>query len=131
MARNEGWVNVGIRRDTAEFAVESIRRWWNEMGCFNYLNATGSLYTLKQPAYLTAGCKTGLTIPCRISVKREYHHQELAAGLLNLERSDFEIDCHSLDWIAADFHCCFDNYSPPPDCPVCRREIENYLLRFQ
>jgi hypothetical protein len=28
VGRNEGWVNVGIDRDTAEFAVESILRWW-------------------------------------------------------------------------------------------------------
>ena len=45
MTRNEGWVNVGISRDTAEFAVESIRRWWKEMGCFSYLNATSLLIT--------------------------------------------------------------------------------------
>jgi hypothetical protein len=30
--RNEGWVSVGIDHDTAQFAVNSIRRWWNEMG---------------------------------------------------------------------------------------------------
>jgi len=29
---NRGWVSVGIDHDTAEFAVESIRRWWREMG---------------------------------------------------------------------------------------------------
>ncbi len=29
---NPGWVSVGIDHDTAEFAVESIRRWWDEMG---------------------------------------------------------------------------------------------------
>jgi hypothetical protein len=29
---NEGWVSVGIDHDTAEFAVETIRRWWYEMG---------------------------------------------------------------------------------------------------
>ena len=29
---NEGWVSVGVDHDTAEFAVESIRRWWQEMG---------------------------------------------------------------------------------------------------
>ncbi len=28
---NIGWVNVGIDHDTAEFAVESIRRWWNKI----------------------------------------------------------------------------------------------------
>ena len=30
---NQGWVSVGIDHDTAEFAVQSIRRWWLQMGC--------------------------------------------------------------------------------------------------
>lgn len=29
---NQGWVQVGISADTAEFAVESIRQWWKQMG---------------------------------------------------------------------------------------------------
>ena len=29
VAANAGWVNVGTDHDTAAFAVESIRRWWN------------------------------------------------------------------------------------------------------
>jgi len=29
---NLGWVNVGTDHDTAEFAVKSIRRWWEEIG---------------------------------------------------------------------------------------------------
>ena len=37
--RNEGWVSVGIDHDTASFAVESIRRWWLEMGKSVYPNA--------------------------------------------------------------------------------------------
>jgi len=32
VANNLGWVNVGTDHDTAAFAVESIRRWWNAMG---------------------------------------------------------------------------------------------------
>lgn len=32
LAKNKGWVSVGISADTAEFAVNSIRAWWNEMG---------------------------------------------------------------------------------------------------
>jgi hypothetical protein len=32
LLRNEGWVSVGIDHDTAQFAVNSIRRWWKEMG---------------------------------------------------------------------------------------------------
>lgn len=34
--RNEGWVNVGIDHDTAEFAVESIRQWWTHLGRKTY-----------------------------------------------------------------------------------------------
>src|SRR5712691_133229 len=37
--RNVGWVNVGIDHDTAAFAVESIRRWWNEVGKPEYPQA--------------------------------------------------------------------------------------------
>lgn len=29
---NTGWVSIGIDPGTAEFAVDSIRRWWREMG---------------------------------------------------------------------------------------------------
>jgi len=32
VARDEAFVNVGITHDTAEFAVESIRRWWRMLG---------------------------------------------------------------------------------------------------
>lgn len=32
LQKNEAWVSVGISHDTAEFAVETIRTWWNEMG---------------------------------------------------------------------------------------------------
>src|SRR5262245_46062058 len=32
MAANAGWVSVGVDHDTAEFAVESLRRWWRNMG---------------------------------------------------------------------------------------------------
>jgi transposase len=39
ITNNEGWVNVGIDHDTASFAVESIRRWWDIMGCKSYPDA--------------------------------------------------------------------------------------------
>jgi hypothetical protein len=39
VAKNQGWVNVGCDHDTASFAVASIRRWWNCMGCSMYSNA--------------------------------------------------------------------------------------------
>ena len=45
MNRNEGFVNVGISRDTSEFAVESVRQWWHLMGEMNYPDAGGLLIT--------------------------------------------------------------------------------------
>ena len=39
VAKNQGWVNVGVDHDTASFAVASIRRWWNSMGCEQYPDA--------------------------------------------------------------------------------------------
>jgi hypothetical protein len=45
LTENEGWVNVGITHDTAEFAVESIRRWWNRMGHQVYPEARELLVT--------------------------------------------------------------------------------------
>jgi hypothetical protein len=37
--RNEGFVNVGTSHDTAEFAVESVRRWWRWIGRRGYPQA--------------------------------------------------------------------------------------------
>src|SRR3989344_4668344 len=34
--KNNGFVNVGISHDTSEFAVESIRQWWKNIGKKNY-----------------------------------------------------------------------------------------------
>ena len=45
LTNNTGWVNVGIDHDTAEFAVESIRRWWLEMGEAVYPRARRLLIT--------------------------------------------------------------------------------------
>ena len=42
---NAGWVSVGTDHDTAEFAVESIRRWWFKMGAARYPNARELLIT--------------------------------------------------------------------------------------
>ena len=45
LAANAGWVNVGLDRDTAAFAVESIRRWWEEDGQARYPEARRLLIT--------------------------------------------------------------------------------------
>jgi hypothetical protein len=45
LTANQGWVSVGIDHDTAEFAVESIRRWWQQMGRLRYQPAGELLIT--------------------------------------------------------------------------------------
>jgi hypothetical protein len=45
IADNAGWVNLGISHDTAVFSVESIRRWWYELGAARYPTATRLLIT--------------------------------------------------------------------------------------
>lgn len=45
LSTNTGWVSVGIDHDTAGFAVESIRRWWREMGGIAYPRAHRLLIT--------------------------------------------------------------------------------------
>jgi hypothetical protein len=45
LTRNAGWVSVGIDHDTAAFAVNSIRRWWQKMGRPAYPRARSLLIT--------------------------------------------------------------------------------------
>jgi len=45
LAQNTGWVSVGMDHDTAEFAVETIRRWWKDMGRAVYPQANRLLIT--------------------------------------------------------------------------------------
>jgi len=45
LVHNQGFVNVGIDHDTAEFAVASIRRWWHQWGHTLYPGKTALLVT--------------------------------------------------------------------------------------
>jgi len=45
LAKNAGWVSVGIDHDTATFAVRSIRRWWRMMGRHAYPSAESLMIT--------------------------------------------------------------------------------------
>jgi hypothetical protein len=45
LTANAGWVSIGIDHDTAEFAVETLRRWWRYMGSPLYPRATTLLIT--------------------------------------------------------------------------------------
>jgi transposase len=48
IGKNKGWVSVGITKDTAEFAVNSIRSWWYQMGKEDYAEA--------KKIFITADC---------------------------------------------------------------------------
>jgi len=43
---NKGFVNVGVSNDTAEFAVESIKQWWKQLGKKHYPKAKELLITV-------------------------------------------------------------------------------------
>ena len=45
LKNDTGWVNVGISKDTAQFSVESIRRWWQHLGQNLYSKATNIMIT--------------------------------------------------------------------------------------
>ena len=48
LTKNAGWVSVGISSDTAEFAVASIKKWWQKMG--------SSVYKKIKKILITADC---------------------------------------------------------------------------
>ena len=63
VAANTGWVNVGTDGDTAAFAVESIRRWWQAVGALAYPDAGRLLITAdagESNGYRTRAWKAGL-----------------------------------------------------------------------
>ena len=45
LSNDEGWVSVGYTADTAEFAANTIRRWWHQMGQHRFGDATRLLIT--------------------------------------------------------------------------------------
>ena len=45
LGANTGWVSVGVDHDTAAFAVNTIRRWWRNMGRRTYGRADSLLIT--------------------------------------------------------------------------------------
>jgi hypothetical protein len=45
MTNNQGWVSVGINHDTAYFAANSIRQWWERMGQRRFPRARALLIT--------------------------------------------------------------------------------------
>jgi hypothetical protein len=63
LAANAGWVNVGTDHNTAQFAVESVRRWWKDRGSTDYPAAGRLLITAGaggSNGYRTRAWKAGL-----------------------------------------------------------------------
>jgi hypothetical protein len=40
LARDIGWISIGVSRDTAQFAAASILAWWQQLGAASYPDAT-------------------------------------------------------------------------------------------
>lgn len=45
LTNNNGWVSVGTDNETSQFAVETLRRWWKNMGSKRYPKAEDILIT--------------------------------------------------------------------------------------
>jgi hypothetical protein len=63
LAASTGWVNVGTDADTAAFAIEPVRRWWQDQGHAGYPAARRLLVTADaggSNGYRTRAWKTGL-----------------------------------------------------------------------
>ena len=45
LGHNKGWITIGITKDTAEFAVQSIKNWWFNMGIYYHNRASRLLVT--------------------------------------------------------------------------------------
>ena len=48
VGRNEGFVSVGVTKDTSQFAVQTIRTWWKRLGQRHYPDA--------RTLFITADC---------------------------------------------------------------------------
>jgi len=43
LCNNSGYINIGVSKDTSEFACDSIRNWWHHEGQYRYTHATSIL----------------------------------------------------------------------------------------
>ena len=120
IAANRGWVNVGIDHDTAQFAVNSIRGWWQHLGQTGYPNATrlqitadcggsnGNRLRLWKVELQALAQETGLEIAVchlppgtskwnRIASPVLLHHDELARQAAGLAGDDDQPDRRDQD----------------------------------
>ena len=82
LTANTGWVSVGVDHDTAEFAVETVRRWWLQMGRQAYPSATRLLLlalwrrsaTIARPRAGKDAVRTAPCGDCQQRLSPFYHH---------------------------------------------------------
>jgi transposase len=129
---NQGFVNVGLYHDTAEFAGESIRRWWQQIGRDLYPHAANLLITAD------GGASNGARVRLW---KRELQRFANETGLCitvchfppgtskwnKIEHRLFSLHLHQLAWETT--HLPGDDYRthfshadfPRTPCPGCQR----------
>jgi transposase len=101
LAANTGWVNVGTDHDTAAFAVESIRRWWNGAGRSTYPQARRLLITADaggSNSYRTRAWKTELAaLAAEMGLPITVCH--LPPGTSKWNRIEHRLFCHiTMNW---------------------------------
>jgi hypothetical protein len=101
IAANTGWVNVGTDHDTAAFAVESIRRWWNSADQATYPHASQLLITADaggSNSYRTRAWKTELaTLAAQTGLAITVCH--FPPGTSKWNRIEHRLFCHiTMNW---------------------------------
>ena len=67
VTNNEGWVSVGIDHDTAQFAAQAIKRWWQTMGAARYPDARELLITADGGGSNSSRCRLWKTALQRLA----------------------------------------------------------------
>ena len=103
ISKNEAWVSIGINHDTAEFAVASIERWWNEMGKLSYPDATELTITADaggSNSYRTHGWKVHLQ-KMADKLRLQIHVRHFPPGTSKWNKIEHRMFCHiSQNWRA-------------------------------
>ena len=88
LSNDEGWVSVGDTADTAEFAANTIRRWWHQMGQHRFGDATRLLITADaggSNGYRIRAWKTHLAALASRN-RPDHHRMPLPARHLEMEQ---------------------------------------------